>query len=91
MVAAYNTRHSCAIKVLPKWPPHSPDLNPIENLWSWLEAEADALACKTLSEHKRAVLNLLKNVPKRIVKSLIASMPKRIQEVIRLKGGKTKY
>lgn len=91
LVRAYNTRNICAIQLLLKWPPNSPDLNPIENLWSWIQAEANEKACNTLAEYKQAVQDLLKAVPKSMVHNMINNMPKRIAEVIKLKGEKINY
>jgi len=29
----FNEENKCSISLLPGWPPSSPDLSPIENLW----------------------------------------------------------
>ena len=76
---------------MPAWPPNSPDLNPIENLWGWMEAEVDSLGCKSFNAYSEAVLRQLATAPRTLLRSLVNSMPRRMAEVIRLKGGKTKY
>lgn len=88
---AYNTGNICSIQLLLKCPPISPDLNPIENLWSWIQAEAHEMACKTLAEYKQTMQDLPKAVPNSMVHNMINSMPKRIAEVIKLKGEKINY
>ena len=91
VVKAYMAKRHGTITVLPSWPPHSPDLNPIENLWSWVEAKVEAQGCKTFEEFKQAVLDQLEAVPKAMFTRLVDSMHKRMASVIKLGGDKTKY
>ena len=75
------------------WPPQSPDLNPIENLWQHLK--------KKLAEYEtepHGILELWERVevewdkiPVDICIKLVESMPSRIAEVLKVKGGYTRY
>jgi transposase len=87
---AWNKEES-GVLLLSGWPPNSPDLSPIENVWAWAQQEVDAIGCKDFEEFKAAVLKTLSNVPSRIVNSLFASLPKRISQCMALDGDKTKY
>lgn len=78
------------IEVL-SWPANSPDLNCIENLWSWLDKEIAKQEPRSLDELKKKVPNILNNVPKSILENLIDSMPNRINECLKNKGGSTRY
>lgn len=78
------------IKLL-EWPPQSPDLNPIENLWSLLDSKMD----KTNVTNKNLLFETLRvtweSLDDRYLQNLVESMPRRLEAVISAKGGHTKY
>jgi len=84
-----------------KWPPQSPDLNPIENLWEEFKAqfykrfiELFGHPSKSLEAHYQYGEVLQEVWYKQgweIVDSLLASMPKRCQLVIEAHRGWIKY
>jgi hypothetical protein len=87
----WNTSHASSVSLLGQWPPNSPDLNPIENVWSYVQAKVDKMGCKTFEEFKEAVLMEIKIVPRKMLINLFDSMPRRMAKVIQLDGDKTKY
>ena len=75
------------------WPAQSPDLNPIEHLWTHLkkklaEYEQPPKGILELWERAEAEWN---KIDKEVCQNLIESMPRRIEAVIGAKGGYTKY
>lgn len=78
------------IEVLP-WPAQSPDLNPIENLWSHLQQEVDRIPVQGFDGLWEAALNVWQNLPQGLIDNLINSMPRRVEAVITARGGPTKY
>jgi hypothetical protein len=90
-VAQWATRHTSSVSLLTNWPPNSPDLNPIENLWGHLQTKMDAMGCATFPEFKAALVHEAETVPKTLCSNLVDSLPKRIAECISLEGGKIKY
>ena len=75
------------------WPPNSPDLNPIENIWSCMKdtIARDHATVSSTSEMKRIVKNMWDNFKDGEWDKLIESMPARMAAVIAAKGGSTKY
>lgn len=90
VVQQWNAKHASTVTILPNWPPNSPDLNLIENVWSYVQAKVDALGCKTFEEFQQAVLHQMANIPKSMFTNLFDSMPKRVADVIHLEGDKLK-
>ena len=79
-----------SIDVMP-WPARSPDLNPIENLWVWIDRKLQEKPIKNLAELKQAVHEAWLNVPIDLCQKLIESMPKRIKSCIKARGGHINY
>ena len=79
------------VNILPNWPPNSPDLSIIENIWAWAQHKVDVAGCKTFEEFKACIENTLQAVPQQLINKLFTSMKHRIQKCIELEGGRTKY
>jgi transposase len=76
-----------------EWAPHSPDLNPIENLWHHLDTQVrrrNPLPLKK-GELVEAVQEEWEKLPIQYLRALIGSMSRRVQAVIDAKGWHTKY
>lgn len=75
------------------WPPQSPDLNPIENCWSFLKSKLYAFdkPANGLLELWDRVQDEWEKISTDYVTKLYESMPKRMEACIRAKGYWTKY
>jgi DDE superfamily endonuclease len=91
VVQEWNAGKGSSVQVLSDWPPNSPDLNIIENVWSWVATEVNKLGCTSLEEFKAAVLAKLAAVPKATLTQLYNSLHKRMALVIENGGGSTGY
>jgi len=74
-----------------KWPPQSPDLNPIEHLWDVVEQELRALDVYPTNLHQLqdAILSIWANISKECFQYFVESMPRRIKAVLKAKEGQT--
>jgi ABC-type transport system involved in cytochrome c biogenesis ATPase subunit len=82
------------------WPPYSPDLNPIENLWKVLksricerypEISAYPKSAVALARLIEAAEELWSEVEDEVVKNVVNSMPDRLNACYNADGYYTKY
>jgi transposase len=76
-----------------QWPPQSPDLSPIENLWKQIKDMISKRRhrIKNIGMMERALEEVWPQIKPETLEKLNASMEKRINACIRNKGGPTKY
>ena len=75
------------------WPAQSPDLNPIEHLWNHLKRQLNGSECQPKGMHElwERVETEWNKIPQEVCEGLVESMPQRIEEVLKAKGGYTRY
>ena len=73
------------------WPPQSPDLNPIENVWGWLKSRLRGKRFRNSEELWEELKKLWFSTPDSYISKLYDSMSNRIKSVLILKGNPTKY
>ncbi len=73
------------------WPANSPDLNPIENLWSIVKRKMRDTRPNNADDLKAAIKATWTSITSEQCHKLIASMPHIIDAVIHAKWGPTKY
>ena len=80
------------IDVLP-WPPYSPDLNIIENMWAITsqKVNANGKEYSNSDELWESVSYHFLNISDETVTSLFKSVPQRLISVVELQGKRTKY
>ena len=73
------------------FPPQSPDLNPIENIWSVVADKVAEKSPKKLETLKKLIREVCFSIPREYILHAIDSMDARCSEVIINQGGHTKY
>jgi transposase len=81
-------KHTGMVTLIEDWPPNSPDLSIIENVWSIVQNKADAAGCKDFSAFKAKVEEEIDQINPG---PLFASIPRRIKACIKAKGDRTKH
>lgn len=83
------------VKVILDYPPKSPDLNPIENIWAELQKKMNRklrnICVSTKDQLHELIRESWREIPSSLIRTCMLSMPKRLKEVIRLRGKQTKY
>jgi hypothetical protein len=80
------------IRKLEDWPPQSPDLNPIKNLWKIIKTNIQTnYQPKSIPEMKEAIHQAWDNIPAQTLRNLLRSMPSRMEAVIKANGGPINY
>jgi hypothetical protein len=73
------------------FPPYSPDLNPIENLWNDLARRVERRPAHTMEQLQDIIAEEWEATPRDLFARLVESMPARCQAVIDANGEHTKY
>ncbi len=73
------------------FPPYSPDLNPIENLWAVCARQVEQHECDTMEKLQDVVADVWKALDGDTLRKLAHSMPQRCAAVIEAEGWHTKY
>jgi transposase len=82
--------HNHGVNLL-DFPPYSPDLNPIENLWSILKGRIEKRLARTTDEIERVLKEEWEALDKELLTSLAHSMPTRCAAVVANQGHKAPY
>ncbi len=71
-----------------KWPPQSPDLNPIEQLWDVVEREIQIMDVQptNMQQLHDAIMSIWTQIFEECFQHLVESMPRRIKAVLKAKG-----
>lgn len=74
-----------------EWPPRSPDLNVIENCFSWLGSQLAGLGIRTNERLKREATRVWMSLPMGLIENLWGSIPRRLRRVIERDGSHCGY
>ncbi len=76
-----------------KWPPQSPDLNPIEHLWDVVEREIRIMDVQptNLQQLCDAIISIWTKISEECFQHLVESMPRIIKSVLKAKRGPNWY
>ena len=73
------------------WPPQSPDLNPIEQIWEHLSRQLEPMKKHSKKTIWESLQQKWKSIPVTLLRRYIDTMPERVLAVLKAKGGHTKY
>ena len=69
----------------------SPDINPIEHLWDYLERAIRIHTISSKTDLKNVLINEWNNITNKITSNLVNSIPRRLAVIIKSKGSPIKY
>ena len=68
------------------WPAHSPDLNIIEHVWSWMKRKVIELEPRNVEDLISILNSVWDSIDQKHIDNLIASIPRRLNYLIETKG-----
>ncbi len=68
------------------WPPRSPDLNPIEHIWSMIDQRISGIRFDSLAQLEEELVRQWNAITRSDCVNLIESMPERIRLCLKAKG-----
>lgn len=74
-----------------EWPPQSPDLTFIENLWDFVDRNITSDKRTSISMFRKAIFETWKNTPQELIDKCVDSIPRRLEAVIGANGLNTNY
>ena len=81
----------CEVPFFRDWPGNSPDINPIENLWSHMKKQLRGMDTSSVPKLEDAVKQLWASFSPSYLQNLASSVPKRLKEIVKRKGNASKY
>jgi len=86
-----NTKANLKLKKLLDYPANSPDLNPLESLWSYWKTKVKNREPSSLEELEVYAYEEWEKIPLDLIRNYIKSMPNRLSAIIANEGQHTKY
>ena len=74
------------VYLLTDWPPHSPDLSPVEMMWALAKARIDTSDVRTAADLFHKVEVVWNSIPKETVDNIVSSFEARLRAVCTLRG-----
>ena len=83
--------NDCQVPYFSDWPGNSPDLNPIENLWSIVKQRLRDRDTSSLPRLEAAIRDIWSTLSPELLQNLAESVPRRLEACLNHKGNTTKY
>jgi len=79
------------IHLIEDWPSASPDINPIENIWSIMKDDVGRRMPETKQELRDSIIQAWDDIDLEVIERCILDLPGRLEEVIEKNGEKTDH
>ncbi|EFX65815.1 hypothetical protein DAPPUDRAFT_65176, partial [Daphnia pulex] len=74
-----------------EWPPQSPDLSPIEQIWDYVKSKMDTTERSSTEVMWKKIQKEWNKIPKKVLRKYILSLKSRCAACLNVKGYHTKY
>ena len=92
---AHSSKETKAIlnemKSLRFWPPNSPEISPIEKVWSFVLSKLEGKKINDLEHLKKEVLYIWNRIPKSFCEKIVQKFDSDIKKLLKSRGGLIKY